>query len=103
MTFSWYLKNYVDLDTKLWDLQTRTAGDYTVEVPINKEQNLKFLKSMTTEEKLMGAPLMLMKQKMNEELINYLKTKVKNEDKDRISIADINFALRNGWLFKLLA
>lgn len=57
MNFSWYLKNYVELDTKLWDLQTRTAGDYTVEVPITKEQNLKFFRQMTPEQKQSGAPL----------------------------------------------
>ena len=57
MSFSWYLKNYVELDTKLWDLQTRTAGDYTVEVPITKEQNLKFFRQMTPEQKQSGAPL----------------------------------------------
>ena len=57
MSFSWYLKNYVELDTKLWDLQTRTAGDYTVEVPITKEQNLKFYRLMTPEQKQSGAPL----------------------------------------------
>jgi hypothetical protein len=56
----------VKLDTDLWDLQTRTAGDYTVEVPIPKEINLKFFKNMTPQEKEQGAPLMLMKTKMIE-------------------------------------
>lgn len=82
MTFSWYLKGYVELDTKLWDLQTRTAGDYTVEVPITKEQNIKFLKQMTQEERKSGAPLMQMKLKMIEELKTFLQSKVNDTEKD---------------------
>lgn len=39
---------------------------------------------------------------MIEELETFLRSKVADEDKGRIAIADINFALRNGWLFKLL-
>ena len=31
-----YSKKYVDIDSKLWDLQTRTAADYTVEGPLSR-------------------------------------------------------------------
>jgi 3-hydroxymyristoyl/3-hydroxydecanoyl-(acyl carrier protein) dehydratase len=71
-------------------------------VPITKEQNIKFLKQMTPEERQNGAPLMQMKLKMIEELTTFLQSKVEDAEKDKIAIADINFALRNGWLFKLL-
>lgn len=57
---------------------------------------------MTPEQKLSGAPLMQMKIKMIEELETFLRSKVADSEKQKIAIADINFALRNGWLFKLL-
>lgn len=64
VNYSWYIQEYVDVETKLWDLQTRTAGDYTVEVPMTRQMLTNFYMSLTPHEKTLGAPLFQMKTKM---------------------------------------
>ena len=62
--FMWYIDCQVQLSTDLWDLQTRTAGDYTVETEITKQHNVNFYNTLTQQEMNNGAPLMLMKIKL---------------------------------------
>ena len=47
---------------------------------------------------------MLMKLKMMEEIENKLRDSVDDErDKKAVCVADITFALNNGWMIRLLA
>ena len=46
---------------------------------------------------------MLLQIKMIDQIENELKQRLENEDeKQKIAIADINYALNNGWLLELL-
>jgi hypothetical protein len=82
--FSWYISGYVNLGTDLWDLQTRTAGDYTCETQISKEQNMQFYRSLTQEQITAGAPLLLMKVEMMQQLEEHLRSKVPDDQKSQI-------------------
>ena len=72
-SFSDYGRKSAKYDTRLWDLQTKTVGDYTLEVHLTKQQVIHFYSSLTYEEKHTFAPLYIMKVKMAEEMESQLK------------------------------
>jgi hypothetical protein len=47
---SWFAKNLVRINNVEWDLQTRTAADYTLEIPISSRQCNEIARQELTEE-----------------------------------------------------
>lgn len=96
-------KQYVRIEKKTWDVMTRTASDYTLEMPISETQLKTFYEQLTDNEQRNFAPMFLLKCKLMEGIESQLRDRLTDEEqKSQVAVADINFKFQNGWLIDLL-
>ena len=107
-----FIKAESAIDLTIWDFNTATAGDFTIELKISDKQWQTYLDVHQVDEDFFSSNLpdishsMLLKFKrylskqLLEKLNNY--PKVIEDDTD-LQIANINFAYKNADLLKLLS
>jgi len=105
---SWFSKHLVRIENVQWDLQTRTAADYTLEIPVSTRQCHEITKQELTEEEKQEygehiSPAMHMKLILSRQIEQTLEGLAKKEGiTGEMKVADINFTYKNAWLYDLL-
>ena len=99
-----FTKKMTKLDTKLWDLQTRTAADYTLEINLSHNQLEKLNTVVVPEESgLKLAHAMKLKLAIMSDIEKELTAiALERGILEKMVVADINFVYKNGWLMDQL-